>query len=138
MEANDRLTAVIQDARAAYRRHPDRFGFHLRFSWDGASAHKSTTADLPILAEQLLRPPAHSPDLQRSIEIPHAWVKKEFNKRLCADRRIKTVKAGIELLKKVVKDVVTQTKVRKLVKGMPKTYQSVKANKGDWADKRRR
>lgn len=138
MEATDRLTAVIKDARAAYRKHPDRFGFHLRFSWDAASAHNSAEADLPILAEQLLKPPAHSPDLQRCIEIPHSWVRKEFNQRLCADRGIKTVRAGIRLLKKVVKGMVTKTKVRKLVKGMPDTYRSIVAKKGDWADERRR
>jgi len=138
MEATDRLAAVIQAARAAYLKHPDRFGFHLRFSWDSASAHNSAEQDLPILAEQLLKPPAHSPDLQRCIEIPHSWVRKEFNQRLCADRRVKTVKAGIRLLRQVVKDVVTKPKVQKLVKTMRKTYRSIVANKGDWADKRRR
>lgn len=138
MEATDRLTAVIKDARAAYRKHPDRFAFHLRFSWDGASAHNSAEADLPILAEQLLKPPAHSPDLQRCIEIPHSWVKTEFNQRLCADRRIKSVKDGIKLLHSVVKKAVTKPKVRNLVKGMRETYRSIVAKKGDWADKRRR
>ena len=138
MEATDRMTAIISNARAAYRKHPDRFGFHLRFSWDSASAHTSSELDLPILPDQLLKPPAHSPDLQRCIEIPHAWIRKEFNQRLCADRRIKTVKAGIQLLKAVVKDAVTKYKVRKLVEGMPATYENIIDKKGDWADKRHR
>lgn len=125
-----------RQAGAAFAKQPDEFGHKLRFSWDSASAHKSAEPDLSILPEQILKPPAHSPDLQRAVEVPHSWIHKEFNKRLCEDGRVHTVKAAIDLLKRVASDVVTQNKIKKLVKGLPNTYKSVIAKGGDWADKR--
>lgn len=128
--------AVLAQARADFRARPDRFGFKLRFSWDGASAHKSAEPDLSLLPDQLLRPPAHSPDIQRVIERPHSWIRKEFNKRLCHDTRVKTVAQAIKLLRRTVEDVVTKKKIRKLIDGMPQVYKDVIAHGGDWANKR--
>jgi hypothetical protein len=137
-EADARFNAARDAARAAYKEHPESFGCKLRFSWDGASAHKAAEKDLPLLPGQLLKPPAHSPDLQRAIEIPHNLIHQEFAKRLADDGRVNTVKAALELLLRVVPDVITKKKVRKLVEGLPDTYRSIIKNKGDWADKRHR
>lgn len=137
-EADARFNAARDAARAAYKEHPESFGCKLRFSWDGASAHKAAEQDLPLLTGQLVKPPAHSPDLQRVIEIAHSWIHEEFEKRLAADGRVKTVDAALDLLERVAPDVVTTKKLRKLVEGMRETYKSVIKNKGDWADKRHR
>ena len=128
--------SVLTQAGEEYRKHPDHFGFMLRFSWDGASAHNSAEPDLPLLPGQRLRPPAHSPDLQRVIERPHEWIREEFNKRLCRDTRVKTVAQAIKLLRETVHDVVTEKKIKNLVDGMPQVYKDVIAHGGDWADRR--
>jgi hypothetical protein len=51
---------------------------------------------------------------------------------------VRTVKAAIDLLKKVAEEVVTPKYIRSLVDSMPKTYRSIVERKGDWADKKYR
>lgn len=135
-EAYALAESVLAQARKDYREHPDRFGYKLRFSWDGASAHNSAERDLSLLPGQLLRPPARSPDIQRVIEIPHSLIKKEFNKRLCSDTRVKSVAQAIRLLRHTVQDVVTEKLIKSLVNSLPQVYKDVIAHGGDWADKR--
>lgn len=86
-----------------------------------------------MLPEQIVKPPARSPDFQRAVENMHHAIHQEFNKRLAADRRIADVGAMIKLLHRVVKDVVTKEKVQTLVDGLPDTYRSVIEKGGDWA-----
>ena len=121
-----------------FDKHPDLFGHCLRFSWDADSSHKSAMEDVPVLPGQFIKPPAHSPDLQRGIELPHGWVHKEFNKRFAEDPRVNTVSKAIKLLKRVVKEKVTLKAVRNLIDSLPGTYRSIIKNKGGWADRRHR
>lgn len=129
-----RAVDLHKAASAEYRKDPAAWGFKLRFSWDSASAHNSAERDmLDLLPEQIVKPPARSPDLQRPVENMHHAIHKEFTKRLSADHRIADVAAMIRLLHRVAKDVVTIEKVRKLIDGLPDTYRSVIERGGDWA-----
>lgn len=103
--------AAVQDrVDPVFDKHPEIFGGYLRFSWDAHSAHESALPDIPLLPGQHLKPPLHSPDIQKAIELPHAWIHKEFNERLRRDSRVNSVKKAIKLLKRVVKDEVTKKK----------------------------
>lgn len=137
-ECTWKLERMRRKAHSLFCKRPQDFGFALRFSWDGASGHKAAEPDLTILREQIVHPPAKSPDLQRAIEIPHSIIHREFNKRLSADRRYKTVKDAVRLLKKVVKDKVKEKTIRKLVDGLPATYMDIVQKHGDWAGQGRR
>lgn len=132
------MRGVQDEVGPHMHKHPDLFGCKLRYSWDAHSAHKSAEPDIPLLDGQLLKPPLHSPDLQKAIELPHAWIHKEFNKRLREDTRINSVDKALRLLWRVVKDKVTKEHVRNLIESLPATYRSIIANKGGWADRRLR
>ena len=133
-----RVTAVQDKVKPFMHKHQSLFGNKLRFSWDAHSAHKSAHEDIPLADGQFIKPPAHSPDIQKGIELPHGWIHKEFNKRFAADKRVNTVKKAIKLLIQVVKDKVTKESVRKLIDSLPDTYRSIIKNKGGWADRRLR
>lgn len=133
-----KLERMRRKAHSLFCKRPQDFGFALRFSWDGASGHKSAEEDMTILREQIVHPPAKSPDIQRAIENPHSVIHREFNKRLSADRRIKCVADAVELLKKVVKDKVDIEHVRPLIDGLPETYRNIVLRHGDWAERGRR
>jgi len=132
-ESYYRFNAVRDEARTLYLKHKQEFGMQLRFSWDGLRAHSSTEPDLEVAEDQLVKPPPKSPDLQRAVEDAHAMIHREFKKRMAADRRVRSVTDAVLLLQRVVKDVVTQKYVRKLVDGLPETYRSVIERGGDWA-----
>jgi hypothetical protein len=137
-ESAAKIEAMRRTAAKLFSARPKDFSFALRFSWDGASGHTAAEQDLSILAEQIVHPPAHSPDLQRPVESPHSVIHKEFNKRLCADRRIKTVSAAIQLLKQVVKDKVDVEHIRPLIDRLPETYMDIVEAHGNWAQRRHR
>ena len=132
-ESYYRFNAVRDAAREQMQKHRAEFGYKLRFSWDNLRAHKSTEPDLEVQEDRLIKPPPKSPDLQRAVETPHAVIHREFKKRLAADRRVQSVTDAVDLLQRVVKDVVTVDHVRKLIDGLPETYRSVIERGGDWA-----
>ena len=131
-------TDIHAAAYKLYCNHKAAFGHQLRFSWDGASAHKSAAPDLDILPEQRAELPARSPDCHRVVETPHHMLHETFRKRLRQDPRVTTVKEAIKLLEKVAVDVITPEYIQALVDGMPDTYRSIIKRKGDWAEKKYR
>jgi hypothetical protein len=137
-EAEARANATLAKARREYRKDPAAFGNKLRFSWDGASAHKAARDMIALLPEQFVDPPAHSPDLQRAVETPHSRIHKMFIKRLSVDPRIHSVQAAIKLLLEVAKDACDAKYIRKLYDSLPNTYRSILENKGNWAEKKYR
>lgn len=137
-EFTARAQSLHKAAHEEFRKAPADFGYQLRFSWDSASAHKAAEHDIGLLAEQLVKPPVRSPDLQRPVEDPHSIIHREFKKRLASDRRIQTVADAVKLLQQVARDTVTKEYVRKLIDGLPDTYRSIIQNKGDWAAQGRR
>jgi hypothetical protein len=137
-ESDYRFWQVRDAAQASFKNNPAKWGWQVRFSWDGLRAHESAEPDLQLSDDQLVKPPPKSPDLQRAVEDPHSMIHRQFKKRLAADRQVRSVTDAVKLLKNVVEDVVTRKYVRNLISGLPETYRSVIERGGDWAGQGRR
>lgn len=134
-EAAAEAEAIRRAAWALYKGDPAAWGNALRFSWDNVSSHVSAQPDVSLLPVQWVEVPARSPDLHNVIERPHHLIQKGFKKELAHRPQIKTTAAAIKLLREVVKKKISKGYIQALVDAMPKTYASVIANGGDWADK---
>ena len=130
-----RAVDIHKAAFKEYVKDPAAWGYKLRFSWDGSSAHTSAQPDIDLLPPQIVLPPAGSADLQRAVETPFSLIKKSFKRRLAVEPRVRSVAQAVKLLAEVVEDVVTPEYVRSIIGSLPSTWLSVIEHGGDWAER---
>lgn len=129
-----RATVIHRAATAACSKDPAAWGYHVRFSWDHASAHDSALDDIDILPEQLLDRPTRSPDLHRVIETPFSEINKVFHKKWDRNPAMATVPQAIQLLYASAKKVCTPEYIQALCNALPKTYTDCIRRGGDWVN----
>lgn len=132
------MVGIHKAAYKQYSKDPEAWGCKLRFSWDGSSAHTSAVDEIDLLPEQIVQPPAGSPDLQRAVESPFSVIKRTFKSRLATDPRVKSIATAVKLLESVVADVVTTEYIRAIIDDLSNTWRSVIERRGDWAEKAHR
>ena len=130
------LKIVRARAEEIYATCPKAFGRKLRYSFDGASYHVAALQFNCLAEGSLHRPPARSPDLHKVPEACIRRVKAAFRREFTRDLRVRTPEQALRLLQEIAKKKLKPVYVRNLIRSLPKTFASVVANKGNWADKK--